>query len=101
MTKRSAKLSVDKSIAEVLPDFKSEAEEAAWWDANQDYLSERLKKYGRMVGPLKVNRSAPPPTKAISIRIPIEDIERARAIAKKQGIGYQLVLKDAIRKGLQ
>jgi hypothetical protein len=40
-------------------------------------------------------------TKAISIRLPVADLERAQQIATKQGIGYQTVLKRAIRAGLR
>jgi predicted DNA binding CopG/RHH family protein len=43
----------------------------------------------------KLNASRP-----ISIRLPIADLERAKQIAKKTGLGYQTVLKQAIRKGL-
>jgi predicted DNA binding CopG/RHH family protein len=39
-------------------------------------------------------------TRAISIRVPIADIEQAQRIAEKTGIGYQTVLKRAIREGL-
>jgi predicted DNA binding CopG/RHH family protein len=39
--------------------------------------------------------------KAISIRVPVADIERAQEIADKQGVGYQTVLKQAIREGLR
>ena len=40
-------------------------------------------------------------TQAISIRIPVADLERAKRIAKKTGAGYQTVLKEAIREGLK
>lgn len=40
-------------------------------------------------------------TKAISIRLPIADIELAKRIAAAVGVGYQSVLKEAIRKGLK
>lgn len=40
-------------------------------------------------------------TRAISIRIPIADLERARRIAEQTGVGYQTVLKRAIREGLK
>jgi predicted DNA binding CopG/RHH family protein len=36
----------------------------------------------------------------VSIRLPVADIERARAIAAKEGIGYQTVLKRAIHEAL-
>jgi len=34
-----------------------------------------------------------------SHRLPVADIERAKQIAARQGIGYQTVLKRAIREG--
>ena len=40
-------------------------------------------------------------TRAISIRIPITDLERAKRVAEKSGVGYQTVLKQAIRDGLK
>ncbi|HEX3661813.1 MAG TPA: hypothetical protein VHU89_10305 [Acidobacteriaceae bacterium] len=40
-------------------------------------------------------------TRPVSIRIPVADLERARAIAQKKGIGYQSVVKEAIREGLK
>ena len=40
-------------------------------------------------------------TRPVSIRLPLADIELAKSIASKQGIGYQTVLKQAIRKGLK
>ena len=29
-----------------IPEFRSESEEAAWWDANEDFIVERLKSLG-------------------------------------------------------
>ena len=40
-------------------------------------------------------------TRAISLRIPVADLERAREIAEETGVGYQSVLKKAIREGLK
>jgi hypothetical protein len=40
-------------------------------------------------------------TKAISIRLPVADLDRAQQIAAREGIGYQTVLKQAIRAGLR
>jgi predicted DNA binding CopG/RHH family protein len=39
--------------------------------------------------------------RAISIRLPVADIELAKKIAGKRGIGYQTLLKHAIREGLR
>ena len=40
-------------------------------------------------------------TKPISIRLPVADLECAQEIAAQQGVGYQTVLKRAIRAGLK
>ena len=40
-------------------------------------------------------------TRAISIRVSIADLEQAQRIAEKTGVGYQTVLKRAIREGLK
>ncbi len=39
-------------------------------------------------------------TRPVSIRLSIADIELAKSIASQQGIGYQTVLKQAMRSGL-
>lgn len=39
-------------------------------------------------------------TRPVSIRLSIADIELAKKIASKRGTGYQTVLKEAIRSGL-
>jgi predicted DNA binding CopG/RHH family protein len=46
----------------------------------------------------EANRNA---TRSISIRVPIADLEQAQKIAEKTGVGYQTVLKQAIREGLK
>jgi hypothetical protein len=40
-------------------------------------------------------------TKAVSLRIPQGDLDAAKRIAKRQGIGYQTVLKNIISRGLR
>ncbi len=40
-------------------------------------------------------------TQAVSLRIPVTDLDTAKAIAEKKGVGYQAVLKQAIRDGLR
>jgi hypothetical protein len=40
-------------------------------------------------------------TKAISIRLPVADLELAKRIAVQEGVGYQTVLKRTIREGLK
>jgi len=103
-----------------VPKFKSDREEAGWYATPQGHretqreFARALKagKLSRSEG-LKVKRTDPKileelmerakenATRAISIRIPIMDLERAKRIAEETGAGYQTVLKQAIREGLK
>lgn len=40
-------------------------------------------------------------TRAVSLRIPVKDLDAAKRIATRKGVGYQSVLKQAIRDGLR
>jgi predicted DNA binding CopG/RHH family protein len=73
------------------PEFRSEAEEAEWWDRHQDLIADLLLKHGR--------RGVP--TKSISVRLPVTDIERARKLAEKRGVGYQTVIKTLLHEALK
>jgi predicted DNA binding CopG/RHH family protein len=79
-----------------IPQFQSEAEEAAWWFENRERLGDLLAKHGRIVAGRQVER-----TRAISLRLAEGDIALAQERAKSKGIGYQTVLKDIIREGLR
>jgi predicted DNA binding CopG/RHH family protein len=81
-----------KPIAVDRPDFLSEAEEAEWWDRHQDLIADLLLKHGR--------RGAVP-TKSVSVRLPVTDIERARKLAEKRGVGYQTVIKTLLHEALK
>src|SRR5580704_8184543 len=95
--------------------FKSEAEEADWYatpkgrEKTQREFARALRAGTLVRSPgLKVARTDPKllerlmeqakenATRAISLRIPIADLERAKRIAEKNGVGYQAVLKRAI-----
>jgi predicted DNA binding CopG/RHH family protein len=98
----------------------SEASEADWYSTpegrrNTQKEFERALKMGTLVRSkgLKIARTDPKvlaqlmeqakqnATQAISIRLPVADLERARSIAADLGVGYQTVLKRAIREGLK
>lgn len=101
-------------------DQKTEAEEAAW-HATPEGREQTKKEFERALRAGAVVRSSgagiprtdpqllqqlmeqakAKATRAISIRLPIADIERAQAIATKRGVGYQTILKQAIRAGLK
>jgi len=81
-----------KPVGVDTPDFRSEAEEAEWWDRHQDLIADLLLKHGR--------RGAVP-TKNVSVRLPVTDIERTRKPAAKRGVGYQTVIKTLLHEALK
>lgn len=102
------------------PRFKSDAEEADWYTTPEG-RRQTQREFARALRTGSLSRSAglnvtttdrkvleqlmqqakENATRAISLRIPIADLERAKRIAEQTGVGYQTVLKQAIRKGLR
>jgi len=81
--------------------FANEAEEAAWWEANQDGLLEDFKKAtaeGRVRIGTVAKRAALPST---TIRLDPEDIAKARVQAAERGLRYQTYLKMVIHEALR
>jgi predicted DNA binding CopG/RHH family protein len=74
------------------PHFKSEAEEASWWDDHRELITDLLIKYGRPVNAK---------TKTVTIRLPEQDLARAKEIAKREGIKYQPLLKSLLHDALR
>ena len=103
------------------PNSKSEAEEADWYatPAGRKHTEREFRKalkngtlYANPRGlnisrtDLKVleelvARAKEKATQAISLRVPIADIETAKAVALKRGVGYQTILKQAIHDSLK
>jgi predicted DNA binding CopG/RHH family protein len=48
-----------------------------------------------------MNRAKAKKTQAVSLRIPVSDIDAAKKIGAQTGLGYQTVLKEIISKGLR
>ena len=83
-----------------IPEFKSEAEEAAWWDSHPDEtlrLFEQAAKDGTLGRGTLARRAETIPT---SIRLDKEDIELAKTLAEKRGLRYQTYLKMIIHQQL-
>jgi hypothetical protein len=83
----------------------NEDEEATWWASRQgrDFLKRKstevqgkVTKGSRLVGQL--NRT---PSFQIALRLPAADIEKARELARRKGIGYQTLLKMLVHEGLR
>lgn len=82
------------------PDFKSEAEEAAWWDSHPDETLAILEQAAKdhTLSRSTLARSAR--TAATSIRLDAEDIQLANVIAQSRGLRYQTYLKMIIHQHL-
>jgi hypothetical protein len=100
--------------------LRSEAEEADWYAAPEG-RRQTVREFARALRKGTLSRSAglkitrtdskilerlleqakERATRAISIRIPVADLDRAKRIANETGVGYQVVLKQAIRAGLK
>jgi predicted DNA binding CopG/RHH family protein len=79
-----------------VPKFATEEEEIAWLDANHERLAELTLKHGA-----RVRLVLKEPTKLISLRVPVRDLDRAKQIAGARQENYQSVLKRALRRGLE
>jgi predicted DNA binding CopG/RHH family protein len=84
----------------ILPDFKSEAEEAKWWFDHQDELLkdfEQAAQEGRLGRGTAARIGGIPTT---TIRLDPEDIALAREQASKRGLKYQTYLKMLVHEAL-
>ena len=83
-----------------IPDFASEAEEAAWWFDNQDQLDDDFLKAaeeGRLGQGTAVRLAG---LAGDYIHMDPVDIEMARSQAEKKGLKYQTYLKMVIHEAL-
>jgi predicted DNA binding CopG/RHH family protein len=87
-----------------VPKFKSEEQEAKWWDDNRKKVEQNLlnamtngSARRGMAGKLTQLARA---SKNITIRLPIDDIDRARRLSEKKGIGYQTLIKMYLHEAL-
>ena len=95
-----------------LADARTESEEAEWFEKNQDMLLKlfeqaraegALRIGGRSVGITLSKRTGAvvkPPAQKVMLRIPVDDLDRARRQAERKGVGYQTYIKILLREGL-
>ena len=83
------------------PDFKSEKEEAEWWDNNEALILREFEEAaanGTLTHGTVAKRLGITPT--TTIRLDQNDIELARNQAEKRGLKYQTYLKMLIHQAL-
>jgi predicted DNA binding CopG/RHH family protein len=87
------------------PKFASDDEEATWWAsaAGRAFVKQQSatgsssqKKGSPLIANLRHSSSV-----QIALRLPAPDVEKAREIAGRKGIGYQTLLKMLVHEGLR
>jgi hypothetical protein len=99
-------------IKKTLASTRTEAEEARWFEENQDRLLKLFEQAGKE-GALRIGGKSvgitlsknteslrKPPSQKVMLRIPNGDLNRARLQAGNKGIGYQTYIKMLLREGL-
>jgi len=92
-----------------IPKFKNESDEADWWASREgrEYVKQKSGKAklkgtqaagSRLVTKLSGHKKS---SVQISIRLPEKDIQRARRIAIRKGIGYQTLMKMLLHESLE
>jgi len=90
-----------------IPEFKSETEEAEWWDQHREETAQWMEEAmatGRtstLPDVLQRARQRAGTTPTVSIRIDPDDITRARSLAAKKGLRYQTYLKMLLHEALE
>jgi predicted DNA binding CopG/RHH family protein len=85
-----------------IPKFSGEAEEAAWWDAHRSEIETEIRRRISQKRPLTLTTllQGAKPSQPVTLRIPKEDLETARRLAARKGLGYQTYIKMLLRQAL-
>lgn len=84
------------------PEFKSEAEEAQWWDEHREQTAQWMEdaiasgQTTTLSEVLHRHRAIP----AVSINMEPEDLTRAQAQAARKGLPYEAYLKALLHRAL-
>src|ERR1022692_4692839 len=101
-------MKVARETCAAMPRFKNESAEADWWasPAGREYVRRKsadakaqglVMKGSRLVAALNKNKKS---SVQIALRLPATDLEQARKIADRRGIGYQTLVKMLVHEGL-
>ncbi len=87
---------------EAIPSFANEQEEAAWWDAHPEALTDRFRAANQQGTVRRLRQTnLPGASETVTIRIPNEELTRARRLAAKRGLRYQTYLKMLLHEALE
>jgi predicted DNA binding CopG/RHH family protein len=88
-----------------IPEFQSEAQEAAWWDEHQSAVEENLMAAMQdgtiQRGTAQRLVQEAQSSKNITIRMPLADPERAQRLSAKKGLGSATFMKQLLHEALE
>lgn len=85
-----------------IPNFSSEQEEASWWDAHPEALTDRFHAAKQKGAIRRLSQTKlPGASETVTIRIPSGELARARILAEKRGLRYQTYLKMLLHEALE
>lgn len=103
--KRNQKAAAGKTTYLDRPVFKSEREEAEWWDTHPDEVDDFIKRAGKAGavtrGRLEKAVATSRPTTPVSIRLFTEDLDRARLVAHRKGLKVQTYIKMILHEVIE
>jgi predicted DNA binding CopG/RHH family protein len=86
----------------IVPKFTSEAEDAKWHQRNRQALESAMERRILEGSTLTLQQATTrAKTRPVTLRLPANDIETARAIAAQKGIGYQTYVKMLLHEALR
>jgi len=90
-------------VAKELPEFKSEAEEAEFWDTHNslDYLESDEPEEVELNPELAAKISERAQTKRVTLRLRVSQIEAAKEIARKKDIPYQTLIRSWVAQAIR
>jgi predicted DNA binding CopG/RHH family protein len=80
----------------IIPQFRTEAQEADWWDTHPEVATEIMR---RAIKSGKAKRTVP--LKTVTMRLPVPDIKAARDLAHQKGLPYQTYIKMLLHQALE
>lgn len=93
-----------KGLTTAVPKFKNEDDEAKWWASakGREFLKRQSSNgSAKPTGSALVANLNRATSVQIALRLPAPDLDKAREIAERKGIGYQTLLKMLVHEGLQ
>jgi predicted DNA binding CopG/RHH family protein len=86
----------------IVPRFTSEAEDARWHDRHRQELESAVAQRIREGSVLTIQEvTARARTQPVTLRLTIQDMDKARGLAAQKGIGYQTYIKMLLHEALR